>query len=254
MGTPYDNVAEGYDETLARDAWMRRALFRHFARLFRSGDHVLDIGAGTGIDALYLASSGIRVTAVDASIGMLDQLREKLARTPLSSRVDVQLGEAVEVARRLPGPFDGIISSFAAMNTVDMTSFAPEAARLLRPGGRFVAHLLSPAYGAGGLARRAWRALSHSPYDDTILVEIGGRSIPHLVLDQDDFYHRALSAHFMMRDAYALGFLVGRRAERHLPARVLDGLARLEARVTRPRRLTSAGRFYVLDLERRGYG
>jgi len=71
----YDAVALDYDRHLARDRWMRRALWRHFARTFRPAGHLLDLGCGTGIDALYLASIGMRVTAIDASAGMVDRLR-----------------------------------------------------------------------------------------------------------------------------------------------------------------------------------
>jgi ubiquinone/menaquinone biosynthesis C-methylase UbiE len=251
IASAYDAVAPHYDRQLARDAWMRRALWRHFARTFRAGDRLLDVGCGTGIDALYLASIGMHVTAVDASVGMVDRLRAKLAGTPLEARVDVHVGDVVEVIRRLSGPFDGIISSFAAMNAFDLPSFATQAARVTRPGGRLVAHVLSPGHAAGGWSKRAWRALRPKRRTETIDVALGGQHVTHVVLPEGELYRRFFAAEFIRRRAYALGIVVGRGVELRLPDAVLDGLARLEARVATRRPWVSAGRFYVLDLERR---
>ena len=40
-----------------------------------AGKSVLDVGAGTGVYSLYLASLGAKVTAIDSSEGMLRELR-----------------------------------------------------------------------------------------------------------------------------------------------------------------------------------
>jgi ubiquinone/menaquinone biosynthesis C-methylase UbiE len=51
----YDAIAAGYDEQVRGDDWMRRKLHASFVRAFRPGERVLDVGCGTGIDALFLA-------------------------------------------------------------------------------------------------------------------------------------------------------------------------------------------------------
>jgi SAM-dependent methyltransferase len=219
IASAYDAVAPHYDQQLARDAWMRRALWRHFARTFRAGDRLLDVGCGTGIDSLYLASIGMHVTAVDASVGMVERLRTKLARTPLEARVDVHVGDVVEVIGRFSGPFDGMISSFAAMNAFDLPPFASQAARIIRPGGRLVAHVLSPGHAARGWAKRAWRALRPKRRADTIDVALGGQHVTHVVLPEGELYHRYFAAQFIRRRAYALGLVVRRAPCRAPPAR-----------------------------------
>src|SRR5512143_4116043 len=73
----YDAIAAEYDGQLARDPiarYMRARLHEHLSHLFRPGDRVLDFTAGTGIDACYLASQGVRVMALDCSSGMIAQL------------------------------------------------------------------------------------------------------------------------------------------------------------------------------------
>jgi SAM-dependent methyltransferase len=246
----YDSKAADYERHLEADRWMRRALWRHFAEIFRAGDHVLDIGCGTGIDTIHLASHGVRVTAVDISPGMVERLRAKLAQTSLESQVDVRIGDATEVIRQLTGRFDGLVSSFAALNTVDLRSLASEAARLLRPEGRLVAHLLSPGHRARGSLRRWWRMVRSSASHREIEVDAHG----HVTLPEDELYRRFFATDFIHRRAYALGLLVGDDVGLRVPERVLDLAARFETRVSGTPALTSAGRFYVMDLERRRDG
>ncbi len=57
---------------------MRNLLWERYARLFRPGDAVLDVGCGTGIDALFLARSAVRVVGIDASPSMIAQARARL--------------------------------------------------------------------------------------------------------------------------------------------------------------------------------
>jgi len=240
IGVGYDAVASAYDGHLDRGRWIRRMLWRRFDRLFRPGDRVLDAGCGTGIDTLHLAGRRVRVTAVDASPGMIAELRAKLSAPPPGrapgADVRVELGDVNEVVRRLEGPFDGIVSSFAALNTVDLGAFALEARRLLRPGGRIVCHLLSPGWRGGA---------------GPAVIDVGGQSIAHLLLPPEEIYERHFEAGFVRREAHAVGFLVGARLERWAPEAMLDLLGRIESRLGAAAPLLSAGRFFVMDLERR---
>lgn len=241
IGAAYDSLAAEYDGHLARDAWTRRILWRHFDRLFREGDRVLDVGCGTGSDTVHLASRRVRVTAVDVSPGMIAQLRAKLGDAALASMVDVRLGDINDLAPALTGPFDGVVSSFAALNTVDLTRFAAAAARLVRPGGRIVCHMLAPGYAAGRPDGGAGSAV----------IDVAGQPLPHLQLPAGQVYRRFFAADFAQRASYALGFLVSRKMEMILPAPALDLLGHIEAIVGAAPPLVSAGRFFVLDLERR---
>jgi SAM-dependent methyltransferase len=228
----YDAIAGDYDDLLSRDRAVRRSLWRHFARVFRTGDRVIDAGCGTGLDSLHLASQGIRVTAVDGSAGMIAQLRSKLATKPFV--VETRVGDILEVTSSLAGPFDGVISSFAALNTVNLERFSANIARLLRPGGRAILHLLSPGWGR---KHRGWT------------VDIGGRAVVHQCLRAGETYGRFFARDFALRRCYALGLFTRDEIIARVPPAIADVLGRLEARVGALGPLINFGRFFVLDLE-----
>ena len=247
----YDTLARGYDRYLARDAWIRQNLWRHFDRVFHAGQHVLEVGCGTGIDTIHLATRGIRITAVDLSSKMLDELRSKVSARSLSSLVDTRTGEACKVLPDLSGPFDGIVSSFAVLNMVDFGSYAKQAARLVRPGGRMVCHMLSPGYVVRPAAQLARRFRGGSAHTDGATLRFGEESVQLTTLPAREIYQRFLAAHFVLRDAYPLGLLVTPRMETWIPQPVLETLGRVEAKLGSLSFLVSAGRFFVLDVERR---
>ena len=61
---------------------MRTILWERYSRLFQPGHVVLDVGCGTGIDALFLDRAGVRVVGIDASSSMIAQARARLELDP----------------------------------------------------------------------------------------------------------------------------------------------------------------------------
>lgn len=253
VGVAYDSLAPDYDHQLAPDLWIRRVLWRHFDRLFREGDHVLDAGCGTGTDTIHLAARRVRVTSVDVSAKMLAELRAKLESVPFASLVDVREGDLNQLAPVLPRSLDGVISSFAALNTVDLAAFARTAASLLHPGGRLVCHMLSQGYLTRGIRGVLTRRHGVSPtaHESETKIILGGETLPHLVLTPDATYSSFFAPDFLLRRSYALGFLVPRKVAPHLPVIALDAVGFLESVVGMFPPFGSLGRFFVLDLERR---
>ena len=89
---------------------------------------VLDLGAGTGKLTELLVAAGHRVTAVDPSTGMLEQLRLRLPE------VTTAVGGAESVP--LPDGSVDVITAAQAWHWFDRVAAPAECARLLRPGGR----------------------------------------------------------------------------------------------------------------------
>jgi ubiquinone/menaquinone biosynthesis C-methylase UbiE len=140
------------------------------------GQVVLEIGAGSGQCSRWLAAHGATVVATDLSAGMVATgvaVNGALAEGP---------GEALRVpfaqcdGRALPfadASFDTVFTAYGVVPFVaDSDVVMAEAARVLRPGGRFVFSTTHPVRwsfaddpGAGGLTAR------HSYFDRTPYVE-----------------------------------------------------------------------------------
>jgi len=254
VGEAYDAIAADYDRLVAEDRWMRELLWAHYRRLWRAGDRVLDVACGTGLDTLFLAGRGVRMTGIDVSRGMIARLREKAERQGLAERIDARALDAAELSSLPAAGFDGLLSAFAGLNTVDLAGFAAAAARLLRPGGRAVLHLLAPAgvwSRLGRLARLDWRLAGELGRRRERAAEISGQQIRHALLPAGETYSAFFASRFRLRRAYALGFLWPQPAGRRLPAGLARQLGRLEPRLGAHRPFLGWGRFFVLDLERR---
>lgn len=144
--TPFERLAASYDETFTRSvlgARMRAATWRRLDGAFPAGARVLELGCGTGEDAVHLAARGVRVLATDPAAAMVREAREKADGAGLGGLVETRVLDAARLDEVEGEPFDGAFSNFGALNCVPR--LAPVAAglgRLVRPGGRVVLCLL----------------------------------------------------------------------------------------------------------------
>lgn len=135
----------GLDGSLSHDDRVRsqQDLYRHVLDTAGAveGRRVLEVGCGLGIGcALALEEYGPEhVTGMDIHPQQLQRARQANARL-LDARPQ-RLAFVQGAAEDLPfgdGEFDCLYSVEAAQHFPDLTAFAREAARVLRPGGRAV--------------------------------------------------------------------------------------------------------------------
>jgi SAM-dependent methyltransferase len=96
---------------------------------------VLELGCGGGQWTAWLAEQGANVTGIDISERQLDHARALLQRKGVEARLVAGSAESVPFEDRT---FDLIISDHGAMSWADPAYTVPEAARVLRPGGRLI--------------------------------------------------------------------------------------------------------------------
>jgi ubiquinone/menaquinone biosynthesis C-methylase UbiE len=125
-----------------------RRVLRRMAELVSPGDHVLDVGCGTGSLAALCAKRGARVTAIDASPAMLRLANRKIADLGLSDAVELIEMSAINLDESFDdGAFDVVVSSFAFSELSDdeQAFVLRQCARILVEGGRLlIADEVSP--------------------------------------------------------------------------------------------------------------
>jgi 2-polyprenyl-3-methyl-5-hydroxy-6-metoxy-1,4-benzoquinol methylase len=248
LARAHDALAPTYDDLLAQNpvaTWMRRQLWRHYSRVFSADAPLLDLGAGTGADALFLAQRGAHVVALDVSAGMVAELQRRAAarRLDIDARVLAieQLGSLACRDR-----FDGAIAGFAALNTIEeLSPLAADLARLINPGGRVILHALN--------AFCVWESVNRLlhgrlPRARVTRTPIGGELVAHRFYHPFRLWREVFSADFALRQVYALSVLAAPSWVRRLgrlapPVLAIDGLV--------GRLLPTCGDFFVMDLERR---
>lgn len=168
----FDDKAQGYDAEFTATALgslLRGRVWERMSVAFAGREHLLELGCGTGEDAVWLARAGHRVVAIDASVEMIRIARQKAAAAGCAERIAFHC-LAMEQLHELPCevPFDGVFSNFGAVNCVaDLRALSRTLAQMLVPG----APLLFVAMGrhvpwewawylARGDRRRAFRRLA----------------------------------------------------------------------------------------------
>jgi SAM-dependent methyltransferase len=122
---------------------VRDRIYRILEAHLRPGGSILDLGCGTGEDALHYARGGFAVTCVDPSPGMLEEAAKKLGA--FSGRVRLLRTDARHLGMLAEGSFDGILSNFGALNCVeDPAPVLERSAELLTDGGVLALCLLNP--------------------------------------------------------------------------------------------------------------
>ena len=131
----FDEQAETYDANFSTSIGqkLRERTWRVIDDFFSPGIRVLDLGCGTGDDAIHLAERGIAVTAVDISPRMISQVEMKSEALGYRDRIHCQVGELESISVQ-GAPFDGLLSNFAALNCCsDLSGLQGLARRCLKP-------------------------------------------------------------------------------------------------------------------------
>ncbi len=135
----FGNWANEYDATLGK---VRRHhdLLNLAVRVSRvkKGDHVLDLGCGTGLLSLKLLKrADCRITAADSSADMLKLFEEKIAALDLGSRIRCVRQDAAGL--RFPKEsFDIVAATVALHHVKNKLPMVKKIRSVLKPGGRFV--------------------------------------------------------------------------------------------------------------------
>lgn len=214
--TPFDTIADDYDrlftESLIGRA-QRHAVWSTAKKIFRSGQRLLEINCGTGLDAVHFAKMGVKVLAVDNSARMIAVARRRIEEQRCEGSIRIQRCAIEDLARlESEGPFDGAFSNFGGLNCIaDLRQLGHNLGILLKPGSSILLCLLNRyciwEMGYYLLRLQPEKALRRMSRNG-VLAQIGGAepivvrypSISELV--------SSLAPHFQYRSHEAIGLTV----------------------------------------------
>src|SRR5580700_6311733 len=126
----------------------RAAMAERRARLLGDLDgQVLDVGAGTGANLVYLRQAS-RVVAAEPDVAMRRRLASRLAG--MSVPVEIT-SDAAEKLRQADASFDAVVFTLVLCSVASPDRALAEARRVLRPAGRLI--ILEHVRGTGARAR-----------------------------------------------------------------------------------------------------
>lgn len=122
----------------------REQVYAHVDRLIKPDSSILELNAGTGIDAIRFAGRGHTVCATDLSDGMIKQMKKKLARLQLEERVSVRQLSFDQLNELKGKKFDYVFSNFGGLNCMkDLHKITEHLQEILNPGG-YVTWVIMP--------------------------------------------------------------------------------------------------------------
>ncbi len=145
----FDHIGARYDEEFTNtelSLWFRARVWERLGVLFKAGDRVLELGCGTGEDAVWLAKRGVRVVAADGSQAMIDETRRKADAAGVGDMISVQRLDFAEAAQwQLEGQFDGAYSNYGPLNCVgDWTAIGHQLTSHIQSGGKIGLGIIGP--------------------------------------------------------------------------------------------------------------
>src|ERR1700722_14605482 len=135
----FDDMAGTYDATFT-DTKVGRALreivWSRLEQIFRPSQRILELGCGTGEDAVRLASNGGGGVAPDPSSPMIERARRKALSGNCQERIEFRCLAAEDIGSFADGDvFDGVLSNFGAVNCVQVVqALGADVAERLDPG------------------------------------------------------------------------------------------------------------------------
>ncbi|MFC1506509.1 class I SAM-dependent methyltransferase [Thermoproteota archaeon] len=233
-----DDVYSRYSSNYIEKYWKTR-IGLHFRKIVWSelqnhvkpGGLAFDLGAGSGINSIFLARAGMKVLAWDISRDMVENMNQRIKRENLEGMIRVEHRGSHNLSELLveePSSFDLVISTFGALNSEpNLPNLIPTFHKIIKNDGVFLGAVYNKfsLYEIIGSFMKAdfeklTRRFGESPY-----TEIGAHHYPVTVYTPDKFkgiltpYFRTVLQRGIMMGMPSLDML---RIIESIPQQLLD--------------------------------
>lgn len=194
---------------------MRQRVWQLSERYFSPGQTILELGCGTGIDAIHFASQGLNWWATDSSSTMLELTNRKGKAITNKDKIHIHQFDINEPnkakAINQDNAFDGIFANFGVLNCIhNLEKFCEFSSEILKEEGILFANVMSKTclweigyYLLRGYPLKAFRRFKKSKS----LVPIGDRFIDTQYFSTNHFID-SLKNNFQLEVIYGLGVVV----------------------------------------------
>ncbi len=113
------------------------SIYDSLTSYIKKGQHVLDIGCGTGALTLRAALKGAKVKGIDINPQMLEITKKRSAELKLEQNIELCEMGAAELGDEKAGSYDVVMSGlcFSELTEDELIYTLKEIKRLLKPGG-----------------------------------------------------------------------------------------------------------------------
>lgn len=208
----FNKIAGEYD---SRDnanpilQWMRGVVHSIYLKHLPKDAKVLELNAGTGVDAMFLASSGMSVHATDISDEMTKKAMSNVKAQMPNAKITFNTLSFDGISNVNDSGFDAVVSNFGGLNCInDFTKLSDDLSDKLKAGGSFIAVVMNKIcpweifyYSIRFNFKEAFRRFNKNG----VIAELNGEKVLTYYFTPKQFA-KEFSGKFSLEKIYTLGY------------------------------------------------
>jgi ubiquinone/menaquinone biosynthesis C-methylase UbiE len=143
----FNSIAERYNYTDSSNViltWMRSIVHEIYLKYIPKNSFILELNAGTGIDAVFLAQHGYKIYAADISDKMISVLNNNAREFINNGLIKSDIKSFDEISEITECNFDAVISNFGGLNCINnFAKLSNDLSNKLKPDGLFIAVVMN---------------------------------------------------------------------------------------------------------------
>ena len=208
----FNKIAGSYDRRDNQNPillWMRSVVHKVYLKHISQKSSILELNAGTGVDAVFLANNGFKVFATDISPGMIKALEANALNQVAEGSIQCSVKSFDEIASLPRTDFNAVISNFGGLNCInDFSKLSYDISNKLATGGLFIAVVMNkfcPWEMFYYFCRLDFKNARRRLTKNGIYADLNGEKVKTFYFSPAEF-GRHFSEHFDIKKIFTLGY------------------------------------------------